>query len=78
MKKGIITTSISSTKEFLKIDKLIDDLTLKAVEKVKEAKDFNIMTACLIDKKIIVVSEYNLPTSIYKSLKRQAYLLAEQ
>jgi hypothetical protein len=77
MKKGIITTNILNDKEFKLIDKLIDTLTLKAVEKVSEARSFNIMTACLLDKRLVIISEYDLPNELYRELKKQAYILAK-
>lgn len=76
MKKGINTHNIKNEKQFLAVDNMINMLTIKAIELVPESKQFGILTACLIDSKFVLVTNYEINDTLGKKLKRAMYKVA--
>jgi hypothetical protein len=69
MKTNIITSGASS-QDFLFIDEIINIETKRKINKVKEAKDFGIMTACQIDGEFVLVSDYTVPQELALELEK--------
>jgi len=69
MKTNIITSGASS-QDFLFIDEMINIETKRKINKVKEAKDFGIMTACQIDGEFVLVSDYTVPQELAIELEK--------
>ena len=69
MKTNIITSG-ASVQDYSFIDEMINIETKRKINKVKEAKDYGIMTACQIDGEFVLVSDYAVPNELALELEK--------
>jgi hypothetical protein len=56
-----VITSGASSQDFEMIDQIINLETKRKANKVEDANDFGILTACYIDGEFVLVTNYPLP-----------------
>jgi hypothetical protein len=67
---NISTRFINSEKDQIKVDEAINAETERKLNEVPQARDFNVMTACIIDNEFVLVSEYDISEELYMTLER--------
>lgn len=65
-----VNTNGATTADFKILDQIIDLETKRRVSRVKDAEDFGIMTACIIDGEFRVVSAHTLPEGMFEQLEK--------
>ena len=64
-----VNTNGATTQDFKFIDLIIDTETERKLKRVPEAKNYGVMTACIIDGEFVLVSDYELTDEIYERIK---------